>query len=76
MVRSGITDPEKLVTELDHSKKADSEWLRDRSAARRALALGMYRWNWKHVDKYGRHFNPNLPVQNEDWKRALYINNY
>ena len=45
MVQNGIVDPKILVTELNHSKNADSGWLRDRSAARRALALGEYRWN-------------------------------
>lgn len=44
LVRNGVTDPNKLITELDHSKSAGG-WLGDRSAARRALALGQFRWN-------------------------------
>ena len=76
MVQKGVVDPKILVTELDHSKNADSGWLRDRSAARRALALGKYRWNWQYVDKYGRHYNPDIPLNSRDWNRGLYINNY
>lgn len=66
MVQKGVVDPKILVTELDHSKNADSGWLRDRSAARRALALGKYRWNWQYVDKYGRHYNPDIPLNSRD----------
>lgn len=54
LVDSGIVDPVKLVVELDHSKNARG-WLGARSAARRAIALGKYDWDWKYVDKYGRH---------------------
>lgn len=42
MVSRGITDPNELVKELNHSADLDS-WLGDRSAARRALAKGEYR---------------------------------
>lgn len=54
LVDSGVVDPVKLVVELDHSKDAEG-WLGARSAARRAIALGKYDWDWQYVDKYGRH---------------------
>ena len=75
LVSDGIIDPKVLITELNHSKTKDS-WLGDRSAARRALALGKFKWNWKHVDKYGRHLDPNKPVGVQDWKSGLYLGNY
>lgn len=65
LVRNGETDLSKLISELDHSKTVRG-WLGDRSAARRALANGQYRWNWKYVDEKGRHYNPNIPLGSED----------
>lgn len=75
MVSNGITDPNELVKELDHSADLDN-WLGDRSAARRALAKGEYRWNWQYVDKYGRHYDPNKKLGSKDWRRSLYLGNY
>lgn len=75
MINSGIVDPNILVKEMNHSQTHNS-WLGDRSAARRAMALGKYNWNHKTVDKYGRHLDPNKPVGKQDWKSGMYLGNY
>ena len=72
-----------IAAELDHSMNhsADKDnkdigsWLAVRSAARRAMALGEYNYNWQYKDKYGRHI---LPGQSgpQDWKFSPYYNKY
>lgn len=72
-----------IAAELDHSmnhsidedNKDIGSWLAVRSAARRAMALGEYDYNWQHKDKYGRHI---LPGQfgPQDWKFSPYYNKY
>lgn len=43
LLNAGVTDAEQIAKELDHSKSAGG-WLGQRSAARRAMALGKYDW--------------------------------
>lgn len=74
MINAGITDPEQLVTQMDHSKSAGG-WLGVRSAARRAMALGEYDWNWEDKDKYGRHVQSSIKGS-QDWKSSPYYNKY
>lgn len=75
LIENGETNPEVLVTEMDHSKTAGG-WLGVRSAARRAMALGKYNWQWESKDKYGRHLDPNIPVGIHDYKASPYYNKY
>ena len=75
MINSGITDPRELVKQMDHSKSAKG-WLGVRSAARRAMALGEYDWDWKTVDRFGRQVDYTKYRGPEDWKASPYYNNY
>lgn len=75
LIENGETNPEVLVTEMDHSKTAGG-WLGVRSAARRAMALGKYNWQWESKDKYGRHLDPSIPVGTHDYKASPYYNKY
>lgn len=75
MINSGITDPKELVKEMDHSKDAGG-WLGVRSAARRAMALDEYDWDWKTLDRFGRQVDYNKYKGPQDWKSSPYYNNY
>lgn len=75
MINTGVVDPNELVKQMDHSKKAGG-WLGVRSAARRAMALGKYDWRHKDVDKYGRQIDINTPKSPQDWTRSPYYNKY
>ena len=75
MINSGITDPKELVKQMDHSKTAGG-WLGVRSAARRAMALDEYDWDWKNVDRFGRQVDYTKYRGPEDWKASPYYNKY
>ena len=75
MINSGITDPKELVKHMTHSKSANG-WLGVRSAARRAMALGEYDWNWPSLDKYGRQVDYSQYKGPQDWKSSPYYNKY
>lgn len=72
-----------IAAELDHSMNHSADendknlgsWLAVRSAARRAMALGEYDYNWQHKDKYGRHILPGKSGS-QDWKFSPYYNKY
>lgn len=72
-----------IAAELDHSMnhsvdekdKNLGSWLAVRSAARRAMALGEYNYDWQHKDKYGRHILPGKSGP-QDWKFSPYYNKY
>ena len=74
-INSGETNPEEIVKHLDHSKSANG-WLGVRSAARRAMALGKYDWNWNKVDKYGRQIDPSKYKGPKDWMSSPYFGVY
>lgn len=66
-----IGDINSIIKEMDHSKDAGG-WLGVRSAARRAMALGEYMWNYKHKDKLGRHIDPNKS-SDFDYENSPYV---
>lgn len=66
---------ENIVKHMDHSKSAGG-WLGVRSAARRAMALGEYKWNWPTVDKYGRQVDYNQYKGPQDYKSSPYFKKY
>lgn len=66
---------EAVVEQMDHSKSA-SGWLGARSAARRAMALGEYDWNWPTLDKYGRQVDYNKYKGPKDYLSSPYIGKY
>lgn len=75
MINSGITDPEQLITQMDHSKTAGG-WLGTRSSARRAMALGKYNWDWEFLDKFGRQVDHSQYKGPDDYKSSPYYNKY
>ena len=75
VINSGETSPDKIAKHLDHSKSANG-WLGVRSAARRAMALGKYDWNWKQVDKYGRQIDKEKYIGPKDWQSSPYFGIY
>lgn len=75
MINSGVIDPKVLVTEMDHSKTAGG-WLGVRSAARRAMALGEYNWNWAERDKYGRQIDSSKYQGPKDHQSSPYYGRY
>lgn len=74
-IRKYNGDINNIVRNMDHSKSANG-WLGVRSAARRAMALGEYMWNWKELDKHGRQINSSLYRGPQDWKSSPYYNKY
>jgi len=69
------TNVNNIVKNMDHSKSANG-WLGVRSAARRAMALNKYNWNWKEKDKYGRQIDSSIYKGPEDWKASPYYHKY
>lgn len=66
---------EAVVKEMDHSKSAGG-WLGVRSAARRAMALGEYDWDWKEVDKHGRQIDSSKYKGPKDYLASPYYGKY
>ncbi len=73
LINSGVTDPKLLAEHMTHSKSANG-WLGVRSAARRAMALGEYDWDYPTVDKYGRQVDYSKYKGPQDWKSSPYYN--
>lgn len=71
MINNGITDPEQLTVQMDHSKSAGG-WLGVRSSARRAMALDKYEWDREEKDKFGRHIDKSKYQGPEDWLASPY----
>lgn len=72
------SNPESLqavAKAMSHSKNAGG-WLGVRSSARRAMALGEYKWNWPELDKYGRQVNRTQYRGPQDWKASPYYQKY
>lgn len=72
------SNPESLqavAKAMSHSKNAGG-WLGVRSSARRAMALGEYKWNWPELDKYGRQVNRAQYRGPQDWKSSPYYQKY
>ena len=74
-IRKYNGDVKSIVKNMDHSKSANG-WLGIRSAARRAMALGKYKWNWREVDKYGRQIDSSVYQGPQDWKASPYYKKY
>lgn len=74
-IRKYNGDVKNIVKNMDHSKSANG-WLGIRSAARRAMALGKYKWNWGEVDKYGRQIDSSVYQGPQDWKASPYYKKY
>lgn len=64
-------DIDSIIKEMNHSKTAGG-WLGIRSAARRAMALGEYMWDYKYKDSLGRHINP-FKSHDKDYMTSPYV---
>lgn len=71
LLDSGEDNPNKLIIEMNWNKD-NNGWLGVRSAARRAMAVDKFDWDWKHKDIHGRDIDHNQYKGPEDWKSSPY----